>query len=525
MGVRHFETYLKKSPPEVRREVNIAELASEYTQSTGKRPIIAVDGRNLLRSVHKPRDNEWMLGGQMKALVQDMQSFVSKFQKIGVDLVFFFDGATRENKRSTWLRRRQDNMKKIVQLFRKLQGNFNQQYMIPPLFGATGAFVAKFECGCDVRLSLFECDAAMAEEAHNKDYLGIISRDTDFVFLKGARYYFSSVDMNPDTMKAIAYNRKDLQTYLGLKPKQLLMLASLIGNDLIPPEDLKNFQSHVCPTNNNIVKLVPCLVEYIKHKYTTERCETEDLCHIASDVFGNETRAQDLRESILSYLPSSAEETDHLEPSSVAELSLEAPWRRILDVARQKHESCSVTTHLYPVMIGEAFELSTALENYRFEIPHTAAIYRPLRQRIYGILLHEKPGAAIVKEWCIGSNQIPTEPLEVPIIRPDNHPGLLHLWDESCPDDTKWRLFVDCLTRQKKLDASKLQELGFPFAVPVAVIHYLQQAMPWFYFDGKMLLQKYVEATQYGKVEKALCSTQKDVLASFEKMKEILNSV
>jgi hypothetical protein len=55
---------------------------------------------------------------------------------------------------------------------------------------------------------------------------------------------------------------------------------------------------------------------------------------------------------------------------------------------------------MYPVMLGKVYELSISLEDYSCsDIVPTAKIYQPLRQRIYGVLLHEKPKATAVKEW------------------------------------------------------------------------------------------------------------------------------
>jgi hypothetical protein len=50
------------------------------------------------------------------------------------------------------------------------------------------------------------------------------------------------------------------------------------------------------------------------------------------------------------------------------------------------------------------------------------------------------------------------------------HPGLLKLWDGECEPDVRWRLFAEILTQGKKLDAVKLQKLGLPYVVPVAVL-------------------------------------------------------
>jgi hypothetical protein len=93
-------------------------------------------------------------------------------------------------------------------------------------------------------------------------------------------------------------------------------------------------------------------------------------------------------------------------------------WRQILKLAQEKHCLSEVVTCMYTVMLGKAYELSICLEDYgRTDIVPAAKIYLPLRQRIYGVLLHEKPNATSVKEWCIESKSVPTAPTEVSIVR------------------------------------------------------------------------------------------------------------
>jgi hypothetical protein len=75
--------------------------------------------------------------------------------------------------------------------------------------------------------------------------------------------------------------------------------------------------------------------------------------------------------------------------------------------------------------------MSASLEDYRTsKIVPVAKIYQPLRLRIYGVLFCEKPTVTTVKEWCIESMQVPSEPTDVPVVRFCNIGKLLpeHNW-------------------------------------------------------------------------------------------------
>jgi hypothetical protein len=61
--------------------------------------------------------------------------------------------------------------------------------------------------------------------------------------------------------------------------------------------------------------------------------------------------------------------------------------------------------------------MSASLEDYSKDVMPVAKIYRPLRQRIYGVLFHEKPTVTAVKEWCVESSTVPKQPTDVPVVR------------------------------------------------------------------------------------------------------------
>lgn len=92
-------------------------------------------------------------------------------------------------------------------------------------------------------------------------------------------------------------------------------------------------------------------------------------------------------------------------------------WQQILNIAEQKHRSCQVSSYLYRIISWNVYELSGCLEDYSKNVTPVAEIYRPLRQRIYGVLLHEKPTVTAVEEWCVESSKVPSQPTDVRVVR------------------------------------------------------------------------------------------------------------
>ena len=95
-------------------------------------------------------------------------------------------------------------------------------------------------------------------------------------------------------------------------------------------------------------------------------------------------------------------------------------WQQILKIAEQKHRSCQVSSYLYGVISQKVYEMSGSLEDYSKDVMPVAKIYRPLRQRIYGVLFHEKPTVMAVKEWCVEIKTVPSQPTDYPVVRMPN---------------------------------------------------------------------------------------------------------
>ena len=232
-------------------------------------------------------------------------------QNIGVRVVFFFDGMTPESHRVTRKERKEKKVHKVVNIFENLNNNSAVQAedlkgMLPSLVSATASFVAKYVCGCDVHISVSDCDVEMANFARKEDCFAILSQDTDFVILQGARHFLTVTKLNLETMTTHTYSREALLKFLELKPQQLLLLASLLGNDIIPYSTLRNFHNRLQQDHKGC-ELLHVVVDYIKKCNFGTSSDDAGLRKIAKDVFNDESKALELAASIQNYLSPSAE--------------------------------------------------------------------------------------------------------------------------------------------------------------------------------------------------------------------------
>ncbi|PSN42548.1 hypothetical protein C0J52_03837 [Blattella germanica] len=470
MGVYGLETFLERNRPNAYcYDVNIKELADKFRSETGKEPEVLIDGSNCLRSLYDKNDDHWILGGQLKEFVETTKKLITAFKNAGVRPHFCFVNAMPKGRLETWIERRNLHIKQVVEIFKMIQQStdYSREYLLPPIVGAVGHLVPRLECNCDVTVVNEENHTEyIAKYAREHQSFAILSQDSAFVLMNGAKYYLSLKYLNFDTLTTITYSKEGLMEFLGLNHRELVHLAPLLSNELFPMNKVNNFLEKLGPRKKykypDIFKILPCVVKYIKERNIPNEGDYQYLEKISLDICGTNEMESDVN------------------------------WMKILQRANEKNEKCEITEYMNSLMLGDDYRLSVALENYSDNnLVPTARLYLPLRQRIYGVLFFEKPTVSYVKEWCIEGMECPTEPSEVEIkwIKSIEtlHPGLLKLWSDNFPNDKRWQLFVDILTDKLKLDATKLKNLGFPFAVPVAVLFYVLQE------NGKLLSETEID--------------------------------
>nr|CAD7392017.1 unnamed protein product [Timema cristinae] len=302
MGVKGLQTYMENYCPEACYRVSIKDLIETYRRETDREPVIVVDGSSCLR--HLYGDLEWIQGGQLKEYVNICVSFVKAFESVGARLVFYFDGATIERKRPTWIERR-------------------------------------------VRSSIRECDEEIAEYALRNRCFAILGQDTDYIIFEGAHYYLSIMRLDLRTMTTLNYNRWALARYLGIQPYQLPLLASLVGNDVVPADDLRSVAGYVRtqPSGPAMFQALPA---------------------VAHTVFYDERRARQLESSIRSY---------HVDvhASSSHHVTSTSHWDMVLTKACELHVQCEIPNLLWSIMAGLPYEQSTGMEDFRIaDLPPSA---------------------------------------------------------------------------------------------------------------------------------------------------------
>ncbi|BES93726.1 family with sequence similarity 120B [Nesidiocoris tenuis] len=456
MGIRGMETYLEKNNPQACYPVNV-ELLITRARNEGQSNTIVVDGMSCLQYIYA--DLPWLPSGQMKEYVEYLRDFVKRFTDLGAELVFFFDGPPARVKMTEWKRRRLNAINDLQEMLDQLargvpSTRVEPQYSrhLPSNIGTMTCVLLK-QFGCRVIKGIGECDEEIARFAYQNRCLAILGQDTDFVVYPGARHYWSIKNFDKHRMKTLEYSGARLASSLHLHYGHLPLLASLLGNDLIKREEIETFHrklaSRYCGSSKIWFQMnIQNVARFIKSYPPAMDQIMPHLPGLALEVFNDSSKWQLLKDSLISYDITQPPQDD-IECSSGDE-----KWDAIMKMVRNVHLN-GATSQLYGAVVRGIYNCSTCLEDYRLQdLPYNQVILKKMRQKIWGILLFEKPRndemAYGVWELAVSGPESLENYVFNPALSPRvHHPGLLALWNlddrQSAMEDVRWALLSDAI--------------------------------------------------------------------------------
>ena len=496
MGVSGLESFVETHPGrKACYPVNLATLAQSLPPEDPR--VIVVDLSCCLRYFY----HEWggldlVCGGQHREYRDHvLKVLVEKFEALSITPVFVRDGVALRSKRDTWVRRIEDTTKLFGEpVFQALrQGKYPQirdKISLPKLHTD---LVLRHDFGCEVVISSerFEADAEVVRLAKERGAFAILAQDSDYLLydLPDSVTYLSLKHFNLSTFETKAYCRQALARYLRISKDQLPLLAVMKGNDIISAETLQPFHNRLLDDNpfdrsqsrsHKLIHLMAGLIDRLQLPKSKE-----DILASVPDIVD-----QIFREYSSSHLDQAAESVirDYFLEGSAASESTDtfptlsdAHWNEVL--AR----CASVPGPLSDLLRYQVLESSFKLEDCRSSdlLPAPVAkILQPIRQRFYGFLLYEMPGAldaarakfvATVDEWCYagpGSLSQVTKQSIAMIPSHINHPGLLKLRSPDFPVLEKWKIFSHIFSA--KIDPVELAEMEPENLLVALQLHIMQ---------------------------------------------------
>uniref|UniRef100_A0A3B3ZAI3 Uncharacterized protein n=1 Tax=Periophthalmus magnuspinnatus TaxID=409849 RepID=A0A3B3ZAI3_9GOBI len=437
MGVKGLQSFMDRCCPEACVTVHLRDMAKQHSAPQGV-PTLVVDGMACLRHWYSCKD--WVSGGQWKEYMAILKNWVEAITSAGIRLVFFFDGVVEEQKRLTWIKRRRRVNGDVCKIFAHIKAYGEQpcqEMSVLPSGLATFTRFALKSLGQEVFCSVREADYEIASYAREHNCMGILGHDTDFIIFDSAPY-LSSAKLRIDTLTTVLYDRQRLCHTLGLAVFHLPLLACLLGNDVVYEERIKfNPTSYPGSQQGQIILAVSQFVRSCSESHDVLIPPSLKLSPVDKELLEKGVQSYILFEQTKRR---SSETTDH--PAAVYQKYVSPTILQVqlyIDIfylCEEKHVAAEGFM-VYSVVSEGMVECSNSLEDEEdTQLLPQAIVYKPCRQRIYGVLLlHTFNDVDInpppIKEWFV----YPGNPLKEPELVPPiplkiqcDHPGLDALW-------------------------------------------------------------------------------------------------
>ncbi|XP_039738046.1 constitutive coactivator of peroxisome proliferator-activated receptor gamma isoform X3 [Pteropus medius] len=622
MGVRGLQGFVGSACPHTRTAVNFKELAELHrSQHPGCAPTVVVDAMCCLRYWYTPES--WVCGGQWREYFAALRDFVKAFTTVGIKLVFFFDGMVEQGKRAVWVRRRLKNNQEIARIFHYIKSHREQpgrnMFFLPSGLAIFTRFALK-TLGQETLCSLQEADYEVASYGLQHNCLGILGEDTDYLIYDTCPY-FSISELCLDSLDTVMLCREKLCESLELSLADLPLLACLLGNDTVPEGLFESFRfqcllSYTSARKNsdkrgNVILAVADHISKVLRLHQGEKKLEEMLplgqnkalfykgvasyllpgqtspwifqkpkgiTTLGKQIVSVSTDPEFKPESLVCTHPESKEETPvctHPETEQEDPMNVEPEMKQqvtmvsdteILKVARAQHVQAE-SYLVYGVMTSGEIECSNTLEDALDQaLPSQAFVYRPMRQRVYSLLLGAGGGGAsggpVVREWFVHSGNPLRHPdlvRPLPMNVPGGTPSLKVLWLSQEPGIQARRMdtllaCLDLSSSREELQAveSRFQalcclltylfvqlehvdpravQLGSLLVRGLSMLVLVNSAcgfpwsssdfMPWNVFDGKLFHEKYLQSER-GYTAEVLVEQDRSRLTRFHDLKSIV---
>lgn len=200
-----------------------------------------------------------LYGGRHGEYSKVLDKFFKRLSSMA-KLVFFEDGPVVQDKYDTWIRRQNDKFAQSLQVIdnitegvpirhiveeetRRIPGQARRQ--IPTVATHLELIESKAKQYGELIVTVTkECDAELARYAtNNPAVIAVLADDTDFLIFPGHWRYWSLNAMDVESLRTMEYSRTALRSHLKLNNRQLMVLSTVAGNDIVKYDEARRCHS------------------------------------------------------------------------------------------------------------------------------------------------------------------------------------------------------------------------------------------------------------------------------------------
>ncbi|XP_060766499.1 constitutive coactivator of PPAR-gamma-like protein 1 homolog [Neoarius graeffei] len=307
MGVQGFQEYIEKHCPSAVVPVELQKLARGSLVGGGRQrppqgPLrLLVDAENCVHRLYGGFYTDWVGGGQWNHMLGYLAALAKACFSGNIQLQVCFNGALEKGRLHEWVKRQVNERQTAQQIVSHVQNKGTpppKVWFLPP--------VCMAHC---IRLALlrFRIEVVQSVEDHHQEVValyraggfhGLVAYDSDYA-LCNIQYYFSAhalkLSRNGKSLTTSQYLMHEVAKQLDLNPNRFVIFASLLGNHILPDEDLAAFHWSLLGPEHPLASLKvrahqlvlpPCdVVIRAVAEYVRNLQDVNNLEAIAKDIF------------------------------------------------------------------------------------------------------------------------------------------------------------------------------------------------------------------------------------------------
>ncbi|XP_038840257.1 constitutive coactivator of PPAR-gamma-like protein 2 [Salvelinus namaycush] len=315
MGVQGFQEYLEKRCPGAAVPVDLLKLA----RTPGRQPPhhhphhlgpippppparILIDADSGLQRLYGGYQTDWVCGGEWNAMLGYLSALSQAcLYQGGLELVVVFNGTLGKERWPEWARRAQ-GQRQTAQLIVNHVGSKAtpppRAWFLPPACLSHCVRLAMFRFRVRVVQTLEDHHQEVLSLYRDFGFCGLIAQDSEFALCNVPAYFSShalKLSWNGKNLTTHQYLLSEAARQLGLKTQHLPCFTALLGNHILPDEDLAAFHWSLLGPEHPLASLKvrahqlvlpPCeVVIKAVSEYVSSIKDLGNLDVIARDVF------------------------------------------------------------------------------------------------------------------------------------------------------------------------------------------------------------------------------------------------
>ncbi|XP_070701950.1 constitutive coactivator of PPAR-gamma-like protein 1 homolog [Pempheris klunzingeri] len=307
MGVQGFQEYIEKHCPSAVVPVELQKLARGSMVGGGRQrppqsPLrLLVDAENCLHRLYGGFYTDWVSGGQWNHMLGYLAALSKACFNGNIELLVCFNGALEKGRLHEWVKRQVNERQTAQQIISHVQNKGTpppKVWFLPPVCMAHCIRLALLRFRVGVVQSIEDHHLEVIALCRENGFHGLVAYDSDYA-LCNIPYYFSAhalkLSRNGKSLTTSQYLMHEVARQLDLNPNRFVIFASLLGNHILPDEDLAAFHWSLLGPEHPLASLKvrahqlvlpPCdVVIKAVADYVRSIPDITDLEAIAKDIF------------------------------------------------------------------------------------------------------------------------------------------------------------------------------------------------------------------------------------------------